>query len=165
MSFFGVQVYQPSEEELRGYLDPYENVICTECNHGGDDALMLLCDLCDSPAHTYCVGLGREVPEGNWYCEGCRPTALDSLNPQGLNPTPNHRTSNSLAGVSSPITTVRETFDLNEAYVPDTPLTQVAGQPSPRLFGADFQATSPASGSGAFTLYERRRIQIGRAHV
>ncbi|XP_071932439.1 uncharacterized protein [Coffea arabica] len=153
------QVYQPSEEELRGYLDPYENVICTECNHGGDDALMLLCDLCDSPAHTYCVGLGREVPEGNWYCEGCRPTALDSLNPQGLNPTPNHRTSNSLAGVSSPITTVRETFDLNEAYVPDTPLTQVAGQPSPRLFGADFQATSPASGSGAFTLYERRRIQ------
>lgn len=33
---------------------------------------MLLCDICDSSAHTYCVGLGREVPEGNWYCGGCR---------------------------------------------------------------------------------------------
>ncbi|KAL0422082.1 UNVERIFIED_CONTAM: hypothetical protein Slati_3231100 [Sesamum latifolium] len=78
------QVYQPSEEELRGYLDPYENVLCTECQQGGDDAFMLLCDLCDSPAHTYCVGLGREVPDGNWYCDGCRPTALASSTAQVL---------------------------------------------------------------------------------
>ncbi|KAM0947617.1 putative chromatin regulator PHD family [Dioscorea sansibarensis] len=67
------QVYQPSEEEMRGFLDPYENVVCVECQQGGDDYLMLLCDICDTPAHTYCVGLGRDVPEGNWYCEGCRP--------------------------------------------------------------------------------------------
>ncbi|XP_062215867.1 uncharacterized protein LOC133916272 [Phragmites australis] len=66
------QVYQPSEEEIRRWLDPYENVVCIECNQGGDDSLMLLCDICDSSAHTYCVGLGREVPEGNWYCGGCR---------------------------------------------------------------------------------------------
>nr|CAD1828531.1 unnamed protein product [Ananas comosus var. bracteatus] len=66
------QVYQPSEEEMRGMLDPYESVVCIECQQGGDDNLMLLCDICDSPAHTYCVGLGREVPEGNWYCECCR---------------------------------------------------------------------------------------------
>ncbi|KAK6121084.1 hypothetical protein DH2020_045177 [Rehmannia glutinosa] len=116
------QVYQPSEEELRGYLDPYENVLCTECHQGGDDAFMLLCDLCDSPAHTYCVGLGREVPEGS-----CN---------------------------------VRETFDLNELYVPDTPLPQVTGHSlSPRYSIGDFEASSPASGSGAFTLYDRRRIQ------
>ncbi|KAF2288289.1 hypothetical protein GH714_005835 [Hevea brasiliensis] len=25
------QVYQPSEEEIRNFIDPYENVICTEC--------------------------------------------------------------------------------------------------------------------------------------
>lgn len=31
----------------------------------------LLCDLCDSAAHTYCVGLGREVPDGDWYCRSC----------------------------------------------------------------------------------------------
>ncbi|XP_062210977.1 uncharacterized protein LOC133912324 [Phragmites australis] len=66
------QIYQPTEEEIRRWLDPYENVVCIECNQGGDDSLMLLCDICDSSAHTYCVGLGREVPEGNWYCGGCR---------------------------------------------------------------------------------------------
>ncbi|XP_074577391.1 uncharacterized protein LOC141833793 [Curcuma longa] len=72
------QVYQPSEEEIRRMLDPYENVVCIECHKGGDDSLMLLCDICDSPAHTYCVGLGREVPEGNWYCECCRSAGDDS---------------------------------------------------------------------------------------
>ncbi|VAH41868.1 unnamed protein product [Triticum turgidum subsp. durum] len=66
------QVYQPTEDEMRRWLDPYENVVCIECNQGGDDNLMLLCDICDSSAHTFCVGLGREVPEGNWYCGGCR---------------------------------------------------------------------------------------------
>lgn len=154
------QVYQPSEEELRGYLDPYENVLCTECLQGGDDALMLLCDLCDSPAHTFCVGLGREVPDGNWYCDGCRPTAaLASANAQGLNPTPDHGASNNLSVGSSPGSAVRETFDLNEAYVPDTPLSQVNGySQSPRHIG-NLQPTSPASGSGAFTLHDRRRIQ------
>ncbi|CAI0377663.1 unnamed protein product [Linum tenue] len=76
------QVYQPTEEEIRSFIDPYESVICTECHEGGDDALMLLCDLCDSPAHTYCVGLGRQVPEGNWYCEGCKPVAYGSSSAQ-----------------------------------------------------------------------------------
>nr|GLL29450.1 ABC transporter F family member 4-like isoform X3 [Ipomoea trifida]GMD03564.1 ABC transporter F family member 4-like [Ipomoea batatas] len=148
------QVYQPSEEELRGYLDPYENVICTECQQGGDDALMLLCDLCDSPAHTYCVGLGHEVPEGNWYCEGCRPTALGTQ--QNLNLTPENRTSNNFSVGSSPVTNVRETFDLNEMYVPEAPLTQEACHvPSPRIG----QAALPASGSGASTVFDRRRIQ------
>ncbi|KZV43658.1 calreticulin-like [Dorcoceras hygrometricum] len=154
------QVYQPSEEELRGYLDPYENVLCTECLQGGDDALMLLCDICDSPAHSYCVGLGREVPEGNWYCDGCRPTALASLNAPHLNPSPDLGASNILPVISSPTAAVRETFDLNELYVPETPQTQIAvPSPSPRHFIGDAQATSPGSGSGAFTLFDRRRIQ------
>nr|GMD10730.1 ABC transporter F family member 4-like [Ipomoea batatas] len=148
------QVYQPSEEELRGYLDPYENVICTECQQGGDDALMLLCDLCDSPAHTYCVGLGHEVPEGNWYCEGCRPTALGTQ--QNLNLTPENRSSNNFSVGSSPVTNVRETFDLNEMYVPEAPLTQEACHvPSPRIG----QAALLASGSVASTVFDRRRIQ------
>uniref|UniRef100_A0A5B7AI60 PHD and RING finger domain-containing protein 1 n=1 Tax=Davidia involucrata TaxID=16924 RepID=A0A5B7AI60_DAVIN len=153
------QVYQPSEEELRGYLDPYESVICTECQQGGDDALMLLCDLCDSPAHTYCVGLGREVPEGNWYCEGCRPTALASSTPQAPNPTPDQRTSNNLTGGSSPVDSVGEGLDLNLMYVPDTPLTQGTRAFSSRRPVRDFQAASPVSGVWAFTVSERRRIQ------
>uniref|UniRef100_A0A0V0IYK3 Putative nucleolin-like n=2 Tax=Solanum chacoense TaxID=4108 RepID=A0A0V0IYK3_SOLCH len=150
------QVYQPSEEELRGYLDPYENVLCTECQQGGDDALMLLCDLCDSPAHTYCVGLGHEVPEGNWYCESCRPTALASLNQQNLNPMPDNRTSGSFSVGSPPVANVRETFDLNEMYVPDTPLTEESGD---FQFPRDGQVSSLASGIGAFTVSDRRRIQ------
>ncbi|KAK4406741.1 hypothetical protein Sango_0680600 [Sesamum angolense] len=154
------QVYQPSEEELRGYLDPYENVLCTECHQSGDDALMLLCDLCDSPAHTYCVGLGCEVPEGNWYCDSCRPTILASSNAQPLNPIPDLGANSNLSVGSLLTGTVRETFDLNELYVPETPLTQATGHsPSPRSSIGDVQAASPASGSGAFTLYERRRIQ------
>ncbi|MQM19690.1 hypothetical protein Taro_052698 [Colocasia esculenta] len=74
------QVYQPSEEEIRNYLDPYADVVCMECQRGGDGHLMLLCDICDSPAHTYCVGLGMEVPEGNWYCDGCWSMAPGSSN-------------------------------------------------------------------------------------
>lgn len=118
---------------------------------------MLLCDLCDSPAHTFCVGLGREVPDGNWYCEGCRPTALASSNAQSLNPIPDNGASNNFFVGSSPNSAVRETFDLNEAYVPDTPLSQLSGHSnSPRN---SFGPTSPASGTGAFTLHDRRRIQ------
>ncbi|KAI9080290.1 hypothetical protein K1719_037684 [Acacia pycnantha] len=42
------QVYQPSEEELRSYIDPYEYVFCSKYLKAiGDDDLMLLCDLCD----------------------------------------------------------------------------------------------------------------------
>ncbi|KAK6159836.1 hypothetical protein DH2020_003217 [Rehmannia glutinosa] len=151
------------EEELRGYLDPYENVLCTECQQGGDDAFMLLCDLCDSPAHTYCVGLGREVPDGNWYCDGCRPTALASSNT--LNPNPDNNASNNLSVGSSPVS-VRETFDLNEAYVPDTPLTPTTGHSqSPRHSIGHSQATPPINGSGAFTLFDRRRIQRQIHHL
>ncbi|KAG0500840.1 hypothetical protein HPP92_000912 [Vanilla planifolia] len=76
------QVYQPTEEELRVLLDPYESVVCMECHVGGDDNLMLLCDICDSSAHTYCVGLGRDVPDGNWYCDCCRFAGEDSLQSQ-----------------------------------------------------------------------------------
>ncbi|VFQ73379.1 unnamed protein product [Cuscuta campestris] len=146
------QVYQPSEEELRGYLDPYENVICTECQQGGDDAVMLLCDLCDSSAHTYCVGLGREVPEGNWYCEGCRPTALGSANQQNLNLPSENRTNNFSVISPPPVADVRQTFDLNEMYIPETPLNQ-------ETFNVPSPGTAlPAAGT-AVTVSDRRRIQ------
>lgn len=117
---------------------------------------MLLCDLCDSPAHTYCVGLGREVPDGNWYCDGCRPTALASSNAE-------NGVGNNLSMGSSPVTNVRETFDLNEAYVPETPLSQVSQ--SPRHSMGLFQPSSPSSGSGAFTVFDRRRIHRQIHHL
>jgi len=46
-------------------------VVCAECQEAGDERLLLLCDGCDAAAHTYCVGLGRSVPRGDWFCEMC----------------------------------------------------------------------------------------------
>ncbi|KAF8018351.1 hypothetical protein BT93_H3288 [Corymbia citriodora subsp. variegata] len=152
------QVYQPSEEEIRGYLDPYENVICTECQQGGDDGLMLLCDVCDSPAHTYCVGLGREVPEGNWYCDGCRPAAFGSSSSPGQDALPNQRTTSmSLSSRLSPTANAVESFDLNVAPSPHPSYNLGYGNiPSPRFPSGFSQATPPLSGAGAPTLSGRR---------
>ncbi|KAF7817956.1 PHD and RING finger domain-containing protein 1 [Senna tora] len=152
------QVYQPSEEELRSYIDPYEYVICSECHQGGDDGLMLLCDLCDSPAHTYCVGLGREVPEGNWYCDGCRPVALGSSSSQvqegGADP---RVTIQSLPGRPSPVVHARESIDLNLISSPRPSFNQGFGNLS-RFSGRTAEGASPVSGGGAPTLSERRWI-------
>ncbi|XP_022719490.1 remodeling and spacing factor 1-like isoform X2 [Durio zibethinus] len=151
------QVYQPSEEELRSYLDPYENVICSECHQGGDDELMLLCDLCDSSAHTYCVGLGREVPEGNWYCDGCRPVALGSPSSQVQDSLPDQRTINSLYNRLSPIVNLGESLDSIVVPSPRTPLhSGFVGLSSPRFPVVDIPAVSPISGVGAPTLTGRR---------
>ncbi|GLT90184.1 hypothetical protein SLE2022_081300 [Rubroshorea leprosula] len=154
------QVYHPSEEELRSYLDPYENVICSECHQGGDDGLMLLCDLCDSSAHTYCVGLGREVPEGNWYCDGCRPGALVSSSSQAQDFLSDQRTmSSNLYSRPSPIVNLGESVEPTVMSSPCTPFTQGFGNlSSPRLPVLDVSAASPLSGAGAPTLTGRRWI-------
>ncbi|KAJ1385602.1 Zinc finger, PHD-type [Sesbania bispinosa] len=152
------QVYQPSEEELRSYIDPYEYVICSECHLGGDDGLMLLCDICDSPAHTYCVGLGREVPEGNWYCDGCRPVALGSSSSQVQEAEP-RVTIQSLPARPSPLLHVRETIDLNLISSPLAVSNQgFVHLSSSRFIGRSVDGASPVSG-GAPTLSERRWIQ------
>ncbi|XP_027937295.1 uncharacterized protein LOC114191996 isoform X3 [Vigna unguiculata] len=153
------QVYQPSEEELRSYIDPYEYVICSECHQGGDDGLMLLCDICDSPAHTYCVGLGREVPEGNWYCEGCRPVALGSSSSQVQEGVADPRlTIQNLPVRPPPALHVRESIDLNLISSPRAAFNQGFGHlPSSRFSGRSVEGSSPVSG-GAPTLSERRWI-------
>lgn len=151
------QVYQPSEEELRSYIDPYEYVICSECHQGGDDGLMLLCDICDSPAHTYCVGLGREVPEGNWYCNGCRPVALGSSSSQVQEGVTEPRvTIQSLPVRPPPV--LRESIDLNLISSPRAAFNQGFGHlPSSRFSSRSVEGASPVSG-GAPTLSERRWI-------
>ena len=121
---------------------------------------MLLCDLCDSPAHTYCVGLGREVPEGNWYCEGCRPSAVGFTPPQDQDLTPAHRANNTALNNPSSFENMTE-IDLNMT-IPETPMTPVnqllvsPRQPS----GEGFQPAAPVSSIGASTLSRRR----SRAH-
>lgn len=154
--FYCVQVYQPTEEELRSYLDPYENIICTECHQGEDDGLMLLCDLCDSSAHTYCVGLGREVPEGNWYCEGCRPVALGSASSQTHTTSEQQRVSGFYSR-PSPLVVSGQYQDASLLVSPRTPFFNGEYLFSPRLPNGDVQGSSP-SGLGATTLSRRRTL-------
>ncbi|XP_044499916.1 uncharacterized protein LOC123221212 [Mangifera indica] len=154
------QVYQPSEEDLRSYLDPYENVICSECHLGGDDGLMLLCDICDSSAHTYCVGLGRVVPEGNWYCDVCRPVAPGSSSSLAQDLLPDQRsTNNNLFNRPSPILSSGESLEPSSLSSPCILSTQGSvNLSSPRVSVGDVQAASPGSGAGAPTLSGRRWI-------
>ncbi|KAK3198317.1 hypothetical protein Dsin_021732 [Dipteronia sinensis] len=153
------QVYQPTEEDLMSFLDPYENVLCSECHQGGDDGLMLLCDVCDSPAHTYCVGLGRDVPDGNWYCYGCRPAALGSTSSQSQDPLPDQRTTSNVYNRPSPIVSFGEGLDHSSVPSPRILLNQGVGSlSSPRFTVGDVQAASPGSGAGAPTLSGRRII-------
>ncbi|ESQ49497.1 hypothetical protein EUTSA_v10020032mg [Eutrema salsugineum] len=157
------QVYQPTEEELRSYLDPYENTICTECHQGEDDGHMLLCDLCDSSAHTYCVGLGMEVPEGNWYCEGCRPVALGSASSETHTTSEQQRISG-FNNRPSPLVVSGQHQDASLLVSPRTSFFNGEFFFSPRLPNGDGQVSSP-SGLGATTLSRRRTLHRHIQHI
>lgn len=43
---------------------------CPYCGESDNEELLLLCDSCDVPHHTYCVDLDT-VPSGPWYCSRC----------------------------------------------------------------------------------------------
>ncbi|KAK3026856.1 hypothetical protein RJ639_042356 [Escallonia herrerae] len=66
-----VPVYHNFGNSTIGPPDLYSEIQCSMCESKSDDSLLLLCDLCDSAAHTYCVGLGATVPEGDWFCQDC----------------------------------------------------------------------------------------------
>ncbi|XP_078159545.1 RING/U-box protein [Carex rostrata] len=147
------QVYQPSEEDIRGMLDPYENVLCMECQQGGDDNLMLLCDICDSSAHTYCVGLGNAVPEGNWYCDCCRSAGVG---PSNLPPQPS-------MGPADPAPTELDLFANLQPTAPSFSPLEIDLNAPPRDVLEDpgvgpSQVASPSAG-GAATLSGRRAIR------
>ncbi|KAG2606008.1 hypothetical protein PVAP13_4NG149913 [Panicum virgatum] len=74
------QVYRPQGNGSTTVgRDPYADTICTVCNGSRDDELLLLCELCDSAAHTYCAGLGTVVPEGDWFCKDCATVREEQL--------------------------------------------------------------------------------------
>ncbi|CAN8096769.1 unnamed protein product [Discula destructiva] len=52
----------PEEEE--------ETTPCPVCNTADHEDVLLLCDGCDTPYHTHCIGL-EDVPEGAWFCMEC----------------------------------------------------------------------------------------------
>ncbi len=52
--------------------DAEEEVLpCMLCDNADNEHLLLLCDGCDAPCHTYCAGLPA-VPSGDWYCMVCK---------------------------------------------------------------------------------------------
>jgi hypothetical protein len=54
---------------------PRADLPCTICNYPHDDHLMILCDECDGPYHTYCLTPALiDVPSGYWCCPNCTPT-------------------------------------------------------------------------------------------
>jgi len=52
----------PEEEEIQ--------IPCPVCNLADQEEILLLCDGCDTPYHTHCVGLDS-VPSGSWFCMEC----------------------------------------------------------------------------------------------
>ncbi|KAG4410918.1 hypothetical protein IFR04_015949 [Cadophora malorum] len=43
---------------------------CPVCGGTDQEEVLLLCDLCNAPYHTHCIGLDR-VPHGHWFCLEC----------------------------------------------------------------------------------------------
>ncbi|KAK0646233.1 hypothetical protein B0T16DRAFT_390704 [Cercophora newfieldiana] len=52
----------PEEEEAQ--------IPCPVCNRADREEILLLCDGCDTPYHTHCIGLDS-VPFGPWFCMEC----------------------------------------------------------------------------------------------
>ncbi|KAL4871150.1 hypothetical protein BDV12DRAFT_194798 [Aspergillus spectabilis] len=77
-----VQVADVDPSMVIEYIDEELSDVqpCPVCGDSDNEELLLLCDGCDVPTHTYCVGLD-EVPSGPWYCSRCetqRPIGLSS---------------------------------------------------------------------------------------
>lgn len=43
---------------------------CPICNTSENEDILLLCEGCDTPYHTHCIGLD-DVPDGSWFCMEC----------------------------------------------------------------------------------------------
>ncbi|PWY79748.1 hypothetical protein BO70DRAFT_380302 [Aspergillus heteromorphus CBS 117.55] len=67
-----VQVAEVDPSMLIEYVDDdfADFQPCPICGEADNEDLLLLCDGCDAPSHTYCVGLDT-IPSGSWYCSRC----------------------------------------------------------------------------------------------
>ncbi|GAU18982.1 hypothetical protein TSUD_193200, partial [Trifolium subterraneum] len=78
------QVYHPHGNMTTGPVDSNAELKCGICNVVKDENLIIICDLCDTASHTYCVGLGYTVPEGDWFCHDCAAAAQETNANDGL---------------------------------------------------------------------------------
>ncbi|KAK3495178.1 uncharacterized protein B0T23DRAFT_395213 [Neurospora hispaniola] len=92
---------QVAEFDPQQWLDenpePEEDVSlpCPVCNRSDNEEVLLLCDGCDVPYHTYCIGLER-VPPSHWFCMECADVLGEDINaqdgmPQDFAPAPRTR--------------------------------------------------------------------------
>ena len=67
-----VQVPDIDPSMLIDYVDDdfADSQPCPVCGESDNEDLLLLCDNCEAPTHTYCAGLDA-VPSGPWYCSRC----------------------------------------------------------------------------------------------
>ncbi|EFW99656.1 phd and ring finger domain protein [Grosmannia clavigera kw1407] len=68
---------QVAEFDPQAWLDEFAEVEaddistpCPVCNLADNEEVLLLCDGCDTPYHTHCIGL-ENVPQGAWFCMEC----------------------------------------------------------------------------------------------
>ena len=60
--------YQKSKPKARG-----SEVVCVVCRENEKDDLLLLCDGCNTPFHTFCLTPSlKEVPKTKWFCLKCK---------------------------------------------------------------------------------------------
>ncbi|KAI9678927.1 MAG: hypothetical protein M1829_001912 [Trizodia sp. TS-e1964] len=64
------QVADLDMEIIDEQMGIYNNDPCIVCDHDDREDILLLCDGCNVPAHTTCIGLDS-VPIGDWFCEDC----------------------------------------------------------------------------------------------
>ncbi|KAK3340995.1 hypothetical protein B0H65DRAFT_551393 [Neurospora tetraspora] len=78
---------QVAEFDPQQWLDenpePEEDVSlpCPICNRSDNEEVLLLCDGCDVPYHTHCIGLER-VPPSHWFCMECADVLGEDINAQ-----------------------------------------------------------------------------------
>ena len=63
-----------------------EEITCDVCHRGDNEELLLLCDgrrgRCPGACHSYCDGMGNQVPRGRWLCFACRPARKPKSKPK-----------------------------------------------------------------------------------
>ncbi|OTB08510.1 hypothetical protein M426DRAFT_185050 [Hypoxylon sp. CI-4A] len=74
---------QVAEFDMQAWLNENpeleeERRSCPICDRSDQEDVLLLCDNCDAPYHTHCLGL-ESIPHGHWFCFECNHTGAELL--------------------------------------------------------------------------------------
>uniref|UniRef100_A0A7S4JZN6 PHD-type domain-containing protein n=1 Tax=Odontella aurita TaxID=265563 RepID=A0A7S4JZN6_9STRA len=74
----------PTSPRSDDYID--HGTGCLSCGADDDHANLLLCEACNDEYHTYCLDPPlRSVPEGDFFCDNCKPFHSHAQADDGLN--------------------------------------------------------------------------------